>query len=64
MRLWKKPSKSVNESLSSIEVVDIKRKSNATITQTNNDIKRLNKLLKANGITLKIHIATQEKNHA
>jgi len=42
---------------SSIEVTAIKRKTKQTTQQTAKDIDRLNKLLKANGITLKIHIA-------
>lgn len=46
------------EKASSIEVVEIKRKAHKTAEQTNRDIKKLNDLLQANGITLKIHIAT------
>lgn len=42
---------------SSIEVLAIKSKTAKTTKQTAKDIDRLNALLKANGITLKIHIA-------
>ena len=49
---------------SSIEVVALKRKTNKTAKQTSKNIDRLNKLLKANGITLKIHIATKGGHYA
>ena len=47
---------------SSIEVVELKSKTKKTTIQTQKDIDRINKLLKANGITLKIHIAAGGHN--
>lgn len=46
-----------HEVQSSIEVVQYKRKANQSVAQANRDIKKLNDLLRADGITLKIHIA-------
>lgn len=43
---------------SSIEVVALKKKTYRTAEQTNRDIDKLNRLLRADGITLKIHIAS------
>ena len=48
---------------STIEVLEINRKVNQTANQTKKDVDRLNRLLKANGITLKIHIATRGGQH-
>lgn len=53
-----------HEKRSSIEVLDIKSKTHASTQQAKKDIDRLNRLLKANGITLKIHIATRGDYHA
>ena len=46
---------------SSIQVVALKSKAHMTAEQTQNSIDKLNKLLLADGITLKIHIATRSK---
>lgn len=42
----------------SIEVLEIKSRTHQTANQTKREIDRLNRLLKNNGITLRIHIAT------
>jgi hypothetical protein len=47
---------------SSNEVAKIHKQTTATIAKTNKDIKRLNDLLVADGITLKIHIASGSHN--
>lgn len=52
------------DKLSSIEVVEIKALAHQSATQTKKDIDKLNRLLKANGITLKIHIATHGGRNA
>lgn len=43
---------------SAIEVVELKSKVHQSAERSKKDIDKLNRLLKANGITLKIHIAT------
>lgn len=53
-----------HERQSSIEVVQLKKKSGQTTAQAHRDITRLNDLLKADGITLKIHIATRGGHHS
>lgn len=47
-----------HDNQSSIEVVEMKSKVHQSAAQSKRDIDKLNKLLKANGITLRIHIAT------
>jgi hypothetical protein len=42
---------------SSVEVTEMKHKAHQTAVQADKDIKKLNRLLRANGITLKIYIA-------
>jgi hypothetical protein len=42
---------------SSVKVHELQQKTHKTTAKAEKDIDRLNKLLKANGITLKIHIA-------
>lgn len=48
----------LHDEASSIEVVKLKSEAHRTAAQADRDIKKLNKLLTANGITLRIHIAT------
>ena len=43
---------------SSAEIFRIKRKGHTTIDKADAEITKVNRLLKANGITLKIHIAS------
>ena len=43
---------------STVEVVQLKEKAHMSANKADKDIQRLNKLLSANGITLKIHIAS------
>jgi hypothetical protein len=67
--LWFKPKKVeiervAHEEQSNIEVIKLKNKTKQSVVKTKKDIDRLNKLLKANGITLRIHIATKGNNHA
>lgn len=53
----KKQQREIDTEQSSNEVIAIKSRAKKTTQQTAKDIDRLNRLLKANGITLKIHIA-------
>lgn len=53
-----------HERQSSIEVTELKGRVHQSTTQAKKDVDRLNKLLKANGITLKIHIASKGGGHA
>lgn len=46
------------------ELDKVKRRTHRSADKADKDIQRLNTLLKANGITLKIYIATQEHRHA
>lgn len=55
MFLWKRKTAAVEE---------VKSQTHETIAETDKNIKRLNKLLKANGITLKIYKATHGEPHA
>ena len=52
-----KEDKEAHEVKSTIEAVQLKKKTKKVADKTTTDIDRLNKLHKANGITLKIHIA-------
>lgn len=52
-----------HEQQSSIEVLELKGKAHQSTTKAKRDIDKLNRLLKANGITLKIHIATNGEHH-
>lgn len=47
-----------DDNISSIEITQIKRKGHRTIDKADKEITKVNNLLKANGITLKIHIAS------
>lgn len=47
-----------DNSAASIEVIQIKREGHKAIDKANKEITKVNDLLKANGITLKIHIAS------
>lgn len=59
---WKRKqniiAEKVAERANEIKVDQIKHQTHETATQANKDIKKLNSLLRANGITLKIHIAS------
>lgn len=46
------------DNASSQQVVQLKSQAHQTAAKADKDIQRLNSLLKANGITLKIHIAS------
>jgi hypothetical protein len=48
---------SVDQKDAQAQIDDIKAKFKKTSTKTKADVDRLNRLLEANGITLKIHIA-------
>ena len=52
-----KEDRESHEVNSTIEAIQLKKKTKKVAEKTTTDIDRLNKLLKANGITLKIHIA-------
>jgi hypothetical protein len=55
--------KHVKQTGSYLEVVELKRKTDAATNKAKRDIERLNRLLKADGITLKIHIAAGGGRH-
>ena len=60
---WTKKQKDIivateeHEQHSYIEVVELKKQAHQSITEADKHIKSLNALLRADGITLKIHIA-------
>ncbi len=61
MSLWnRKHEREVvaHDKASSVEVTALTRKSHATAEKANRDIQKLNRLLRADGITLKIHVAS------
>jgi hypothetical protein len=55
MLLWKRKT---------AELEEVRAQTHATIAQTDRSIAKLNKLLRADGITLKIYKATHDQPHA